>query len=129
MKNLILSIIILSALAFGCKKKTEGTTTGYSFEINTSKQIDEANLILTKINDSRCTSSAFCIGPSSTQTYFKLKSGNTEQEIILCKGDCGTIGATAKLKINGVNYVIKLIEVSFREENTAQTVKVELTRF
>ncbi|MGQ7857274.1 hypothetical protein ACUN24_23790 [Pedobacter sp. WC2501] len=132
MKNLIFLFIALSIFVFGCKKKSETKTTNYDFEINTSKSIGASTLALKSISDNRCPINADCISGGSATAHFKLTANNIDQEIILCKGECGTVGSVANIKINGINYSLKLIEITpypqFQKSNSTKTVKVELTR-
>ena len=132
MKNLIFFFIVLSSFVFGCEKKSETKTTNYEFEINTSKSIGASTLVLKSISDSRCPINADCIGAGSAKAFFKLTSNNIDQEIILCKGDCGTLAGVANLKINGIDYSLKLIDITpypqLQKSDNTQTVKVELTR-
>ncbi|ARS40779.1 hypothetical protein CA265_14375 [Sphingobacteriaceae bacterium GW460-11-11-14-LB5] len=132
MKKLIPSFLILVMFAFGCEKKSETKTTNYEFEINTSKSIGASTLVLQTISDSRCPINADCISAGGAKAYFKLTGNNTDQEIILCKGDCGTLASVANIKINGVDYSLKLIDITpypqLQKSSVTQTVKVELTR-
>nr|WP_276901361.1 hypothetical protein [Pedobacter kyonggii] len=132
MKNLIFFFIVISTFTTGCKKTAETKTTSYDFEINTSKSIGSSTLVLKSINDSRCPINADCIGPGGAKAYFKLTADNIDQEIILCKGDCGTLESVANLKINGIDYSLKLIDITpypqLQKSDITQTVKVELTR-
>ncbi len=132
MKKLIPSFLILVMFTFGCEKKSETKTTNYEFEINTSKSIGASTLVLKTISDSRCPINADCISAGGAKAYFKLTGNNTDQEIILCKGDCGTLASVANIKINGVDYSLKLIDITpypqLQKSSVTQTVKVELTR-
>lgn len=132
MKNLIFFFIVLSSFVFGCKKKSETKTTNYEFEINTSKSIGASTLVLKSISDSRCPINAQCIWAGYTKAYFKLTGNNIDQEIILCKGECGTLESVANIKINGIDYSLKLVDITpypqLQKTIVKQTVKVELTR-
>jgi len=132
MKNLIFFFIVLSSFVFGCEKKSETKTTNYEFEINTSKSIGASTLILKSISDSRCPINADCIGAGGATAYFKLTGNNINQEIVLCKGDCGTLASVANIKINGIDYSLKLIDITpypqLQKSDRTQTVKIELTR-
>lgn len=132
MKNLIFFFIVLSIFVLGCEKKSETKTTNYDFEINTSKSIGASTLVLKSINDSRCPINADCISAGGATAYFKLTANEIDQEIILCKGDCGTLESVANIKINGIDYSLKLIDITpypqLQKSNITQTVKVELTR-
>ncbi|TCD21826.1 hypothetical protein EZ456_18860 [Pedobacter psychrodurus] len=132
MKNLMFFFIVLSMFAAGCKKTPETKTTNYEFEINTSKSIGASTLVLKTINDSRCPINADCIGAGGAKAYFKLTANKIDQEIILCKGDCSTLESVANIKINGIDYSLKLIDITpypqLQKSNITQTVKVELTR-
>jgi len=133
MKNLIFLFIALSIFFFGCKKKSETKTTNYDFEINTSKSIGASTLVLKSISDSRCPINVDCISAGGARAYFKLTGNNVDQEIILCKGgECGTLESVTNIKINGINYSIKLIDITpypqLQKSNITKTVKVELTK-
>ena len=132
MKNIIFFFIVLSMFVFGCKKKPEPKMTNYEFEINTSKSIGASTLALKSISDSRCPINVDCISGGSITAHFKLTANNIDQEIILCKGECGTLESAANIKINGINYSLKLIDITpypqLQKSNITKTVKVELTR-
>ncbi|MFD2583768.1 hypothetical protein ACFSR6_14810 [Pedobacter vanadiisoli] len=132
MKNLISFFIVLSVFAFGCEKTSESITTNYDFKINTSKSIGTSTLLLKSINDSRCPINADCISAGGVRAHFKLTADNIDQEITLCKGVCGTLESAAKVKINGITYSMKLIDVTpypqLQKGDITQTVKIELTR-
>jgi hypothetical protein len=132
MKNLIFFFIVLSIFVFGCEKKSETKTTNYDFEINTSKSIGASTLVLKSINDSRCPINADCISAGGATAHFKLTGNNIDQEIILCKGECGTLESVTNIKINGIDYSLKLIDITpypqLQKSDHTQTVKVELTR-
>lgn len=117
---------------FGCEKKSETKTTNYDFEINTSKSIGASTLVLKSISDSRCPINAQCIWAGYAKAYFKLTGTNIDQEIILCKGECGTLESVANIKINGIDYLLKLVDITpypqLQKTIIKQTVKVELTR-
>ena len=133
MKNLIFLFIALSIFVFGCKKKSETKTTNYDFEINTSKSIGASTLALKSISDNRCPINADCVSAGSATAHFKLTGNNVDQEITLCNGgECGTLESVANIKINGINYSLKLIDITPypqpQKSNITKTVKVELTR-
>ncbi|QDW25954.1 hypothetical protein FFJ24_014450 [Pedobacter sp. KBS0701] len=133
MKNLMFLFIALSIFVFGCKKKSETKITNYNFEINTSKSIGASTLVLKSISDSRCPINVDCISAGSATVHFKLTGNNVDQEIILCKGgECGPLESVTNIKINGINYSLKLIDITpypeFQKTNITKTVKVELTR-
>lgn len=132
MKNLIFFFIVLSIFVFGCEKKSETKTTPYDFEVNTSKSIGASTLVLKSISDSRCPINADCISAGGATAYFKLTKNNIDQEIILCKGECGTLESVTNIKINGIDYSLKLIDITpypqLQKSDRTQTVKVELTR-
>ncbi|MBO9675082.1 MAG: hypothetical protein J7577_16665 [Sphingobacteriaceae bacterium] len=132
MKKLIFFFIVSSVFAFGCEKKSETATTNYDFKINTSKSIGTSTLLLKSISDSRCPINAECISEGGVQAHFRLTANNIDQEIILCKGVCGTLESSTNIKIDGINYSIKLIDVTpypqLQKSDITQTVKIELTR-
>ncbi|NII83909.1 MULTISPECIES: hypothetical protein [unclassified Pedobacter] len=132
MKNLIFFFITLSTFVFGCKKNSETKTTNYEFEINTSKSIGASTLVLKSISDNRCPVNADCISAGGATVYFKLTGNNVDQEITLCKGVCGALESVKNLKINGINYSLKLIDITpypqLQKSAITQTVKVELTK-
>ncbi|WP_426325205.1 hypothetical protein [Pedobacter sp. R-06] len=132
MKNLIFFFIALSIFVLGCEKKSETKTTNYDFEINTSKSIGASTLVLKSISDSRCPINADCISAGGATAYFKLTGNNIDQEIILCKGECGTLGSVTNIKINGIDYSLKLIDITpypqLQKTIVTHSVKVELTR-
>ncbi|GGG99601.1 hypothetical protein [Pedobacter zeae] len=129
MKNLI-SFFILLAVS-GCKKTPE-TPANYDFKINTSRSIGTSTLVLKSIRDSRCPINADCISAGGVQAFFKLTTDNTDREITLCKGVCGPLESSTTIKIDGINYSLKLINVTpypqLQKSDNTQTVKVELTR-
>ena len=133
MKKIIFFFITLSMFVFGCEKKSETKTTNYEFEINTSKSIGASTLVLKSISDSRCPINADCVGAGSATAHFKLTGNNVDQEITLCNGgECGTLESVATVKINGIDYSLKLIDITpypqLQKSNITKTVKVELTR-
>lgn len=132
MKKLFILYTVLSLCAMGCKKKMESNTVDYEFTVNTSKYIGTSTLKLTTISDSRCPINANCIRMGEAKAYFSITSNNTVQDITLCQGECGALGNTADVTINGARYSLKLIDVlpypqGLQKENT-KTAKVQLTK-
>ena len=136
-KNILLGIVgILTLLLFSqaCEKSSNSDFSGkYTIQLGESIKVPQnsklALLTFQEYSDSRCPEGKTCIWEGVAQGKFQLKTDQNEQIIDLCLGGCYAISKpdAQEFKVNGVNYTVKMIEVTPYPGTSKANEKVKAT--